>query len=127
LSYSVDEDERHQPARPSPSSPKEESVDLLVLLIVLVITGICAAFAEWIVGFSPGSLLISVIVGVIGAYLGSFIAWLLSRFIPVPYLLPVRVGTIRFDLLWAFLGSALLLLVLQTVSQSNRNLPRSPV
>ncbi len=99
-------------------------MDLLVLLLVLVITGICAAFAEWIVGFSPGGLLVSVIVGVIGAYLGSFIAWLVNRLIPVPYPLPLSVGTISFDLLWALVGSIILLLVLQTVRHGDPNLAR---
>lgn len=97
-------------------------MDLLVLLLVLVIAGICAAFAEWLVGFSPGGLLVSVIVGVIGAYLGSFIAWLLNRAIPVPYLLPISVGTFSFDLLWAVVGSSILLLVLQTVRHGDHRL-----
>jgi uncharacterized membrane protein YeaQ/YmgE (transglycosylase-associated protein family) len=90
---------------------KEEPVDLLELSIVLVIAGICAAIAQWVVGFSPGGFAISIIVGVVGAYLGTSLA----RLLPFPLILPIHVGTVTFDLLWAVCGSVLLLLLLYLV------------
>src|SRR5678815_1520768 len=78
---------------------KEEPVDLLQLSIALVIAGICAAIAQWVVGFSPGGFTISIIVGVVGAYLGMSLASLL----PIPPILPIHIGTVSFDLLWACL------------------------
>jgi len=86
-------------------------VDLLQLSILLVIAGICAAIAQWVVGFSPGGFIISIILGVVGAYLGMSLASLL----PLPLLLPIHVGTVSFDLLWAVLGSLLLLLLLYLI------------
>jgi uncharacterized membrane protein YeaQ/YmgE (transglycosylase-associated protein family) len=83
-------------------------VDLLELLILLVIAGICGAIAEFVVGFNPGGLLISIIVGVVGAYLGSWIAGLLH----LPALLRIPIGGMAIDLLWSVIGSILLLLVL---------------
>ena len=56
---------------------KEEPVDLLQLSILLVIAGICAAIAQWVVGFSPGGFIMSIILGVVGAYLGMSLASLL--------------------------------------------------
>src|SRR6478609_8862515 len=90
---------------------KEAMVDLLQILILLVIAGICAAIAQWIVGFSPGGFSVSVILGVVGAYIGTSLASLL----PIPPILPIHVGTVSFDLLWAVCGSLLLLLLLYLV------------
>ena len=86
-------------------------MDLLQLAILLVIAGICAAIAQWVVGFSPGGFLISIIIGVVGAYLGTSLATL----VPIAPILPIHVGTVSFDLLWAVLGSLLLLLLLYLV------------
>ncbi len=96
-------------------------MDLLQLLIVLVIAGICGAFAQLIVGFSPRGLMVmpvSIIIGVVGAYLGTGIANLLG--ISGPDIFAVRVSTIRLNLLWAIIGSSLLLLLLQILRNGVR-------
>jgi uncharacterized membrane protein YeaQ/YmgE (transglycosylase-associated protein family) len=89
-------------------------VDLLELAFLLVIAGICGAIAQWIVAFSPGSLLVSIIIGVVGAYLGS----LIGNLLPIPNLLAVGVDTVEIDLVWAILGSMLLLFLLKTLRTS---------
>ena len=81
---------------------------ILELLILLVIAGICGAIAELIVGFSPGGFVVSIIIGVIGAYLGTVLATRLN----LPPALPVTIGGQTIDLIWAILGSILLLLVI---------------
>ena len=86
-------------------------MDLLQLLTLLVIAGICAAIAQWVVGFSPGGFIVSIILGVVGAYLGTSLANILR----VPPVLPIHVGAISFDLLWAVCGSLLLLLLLYLI------------
>jgi uncharacterized membrane protein YeaQ/YmgE (transglycosylase-associated protein family) len=95
-------------------------MDLLELSIVLVIAGICGAFAELIMGFSPRGMLVilvSIIVGVIGAFLGY---WIFTSILALPGILTIRVGTIRFDLLWTVVGSLLLLLLLQGLRSGGR-------
>ncbi|KPV53547.1 hypothetical protein SE17_09035 [Kouleothrix aurantiaca] len=92
-------------------------MDLLQLLTLLVIAGICGAIAQWIVAFSPGSLLVSIIVGVIGAYLGTALATLIG----IPNILPaLHIGTLSFNLLWAMLGSIALLYALKLLRNSGR-------
>ena len=92
-------------------------MDLLQLLTLLVIAGICGAIAQWIVAFSPGSLMVSIIVGVIGAYLGTALANLLR----IPNLLPpLIIGNLPFNLLWALLGSIALLYGLKLLRNSGR-------
>ncbi|HNP85158.1 MAG: GlsB/YeaQ/YmgE family stress response membrane protein [Chloroflexi bacterium SZAS-1] len=93
-------------------------MDLLQLLTLLVIAGICGAIAQWIVAFSPGSLLVSIIVGVIGAYLGTALANLAH--IPNLPFTALIIGTLPFNLLWALLGSIVLLYVLKLLRNSGR-------
>jgi uncharacterized membrane protein YeaQ/YmgE (transglycosylase-associated protein family) len=96
---------------------------LLELLILLVIAGICGAIAEWIVGFSPGGFIVSIIVGLIGAYLGSWIAGQIG----LPSVLPVaslgltgNLGLLNFDIVWSIIGSILLLLLISLVRGTGR-------
>jgi uncharacterized membrane protein YeaQ/YmgE (transglycosylase-associated protein family) len=90
-------------------------VNLIQVLTILVIVGICAGIAqvffELLIGYVPGNLLTTIIVGILGAYLGSLFPsfWPLSA-------LDISVGsgveTVTFNLLWTILGSAIVLLLL---------------
>jgi uncharacterized membrane protein YeaQ/YmgE (transglycosylase-associated protein family) len=97
---------------------------LVELLILLIIAGICGAIAEAVVGFSPGGFLVSIIVGLIGAYLGNWLAPQigLPAVLPVSRLLP---GTaFDFDIVWAILGAILLLLVISLIRSAAYRRPR---
>jgi uncharacterized membrane protein YeaQ/YmgE (transglycosylase-associated protein family) len=94
-------------------------VDLLELLMLLVIVGICGAIAQWIVAV-PVTLPVTIIVGVVGAYLGTLIASLLR----IPKLLPIGIDTVDIDLVWAIVGSILLLLLLKAIYTSGPRLVR---
>lgn len=89
-------------------------MDLLQLLVLLVIAGICGSIAELIVGFSPGGFLVSIVVGVIGAYLGTILGTALSNRFGLPAF-AIEIGDQRFDLVWATIGSILLLLIISLV------------
>ena len=89
---------------------------ILQLLILLVIAGICGAIAELVVGFSPGGFVVSIIIGVIGAYLGH----LLAESLDLPQFLTVRVGNQPIEIIWAILGSIVLLLVISLFRSSSR-------
>ncbi len=90
-------------------------MDLIQILTLLVIVGICASIAqvffELLVGYVPGNLLTTVIIGILGAYVGSLFPspWPLS-------FLNISVGSgaqaITFNLLWTIVGSAIVLLLL---------------
>jgi uncharacterized membrane protein YeaQ/YmgE (transglycosylase-associated protein family) len=84
-------------------------VNLLELLIALVVAGICGAIGEWVVGFRAGGALISIIIGVIGAYVGNLFAGLVFRSAPsVQHIVFISVGRIQYDLVWALIGSILI-------------------
>lgn len=98
-------------------------MNLVELLILLVIAGICGVVAEWIVGFSPGGFVVSIVVGLIGAYLGSWLAGQLN----FPSLLPVAafglsssIGLLNFDIIWSILGAIVLLLIISLVRGTGR-------
>ena len=74
---------------------------LVELLILLVIAGICGVIAEWVVGFSPGGFVVSIVVGLIGAYLGSWLAGVLG----LPPVLSVVVWTTQV-VLWGWVFPA---------------------
>ena len=93
---------------------------LIELLILLVIAGICGVIAEFIVGFSPGGFAVSIVVGVIGAYVGSYLANQLGlpQYLPVSLLLPTT--AYNFSMLWAIIGSVLLVAVIKALRSGGR-------
>ena len=91
-------------------------MSLLGLLILLVIAGICGAVAELVVGFSPGGFVVSIVVGVIGAYLGE----VLAAYLNLPPFLTVQAGGQSLDIMWAILGSILLLLAISLLRGAGR-------
>jgi uncharacterized membrane protein YeaQ/YmgE (transglycosylase-associated protein family) len=93
---------------------------LLELLLLLLIAGICGAIAEMVVGFSPGGFLVSIIVGLLGAFLGSWLAGQLG----LPSVLAISAGAagggFTFDVVWSILGAIVLLLVISLVRGAGR-------
>ncbi len=99
-------------------------MDFLQLMIVLTLAGLCGAFAELIVGFGARGLagiLVAVIIGILGAFLGSTIA----NLIQLPSPLIIRITTVRIDIIWAVVGAVLILLVLRGVRGGSRR-PAQP-
>ena len=79
-------------------------MSLLELLVLLIIAGIAGVVAEFLLGFTPGGFLVSIILGVIGAYIGRWLAQQLN----LPVLLPITVGTQTIELVWTILGALVL-------------------
>jgi uncharacterized membrane protein YeaQ/YmgE (transglycosylase-associated protein family) len=78
------------------------------LLILLAIAGGCGFLGQAITGFSRGGCLVSVALGFIGALVGAWIAGLLG----LPELFAVDIGGQRFPIIWAIIGSALVVMVI---------------
>jgi uncharacterized membrane protein YeaQ/YmgE (transglycosylase-associated protein family) len=81
---------------------------LLELIALLIIAGIAGVIAELIVGFTPGGFLVSIIIGVLGAYLGSWIAQQLD----LPPILTIAINEHTFPIVWAIIGALVLVGVL---------------
>ncbi len=81
---------------------------VLNFLLLLLVAAICGSLGQSLVGYSVGGCLTSIVVGFIGAFLGTWIAT--SVGLPEP--LVVNVGGESFPVLWSIIGSALLVGVL---------------
>lgn len=74
---------------------------LIEFLILLLIAGICGSIGQAIAGYTRGGCLVSIVVGFIGALLGSWIAVQLG----LPEYFNVNVGGSNFPILWSIIGS----------------------
>ncbi|RIK34839.1 MAG: hypothetical protein DCC57_23975 [Chloroflexi bacterium] len=79
-------------------------MNLLEFIILLVIAAICGGIGQAIAGYSPGGLVITIIVGFVGALLGLWIA----RSVGLPEWFVIDVGGQAFPVVWSIIGSALL-------------------
>ncbi len=87
-------------------------MSLLEIIILLLIAGICGSIGRALVGFSRGGCVISIIVGFIGALLGSWIA----RKASLPDFFILNIGGTDFPVVWSIIGSALFVGVLNILS-----------
>ena len=80
---------------------------LLGFLLLLLIAAICGALGQAIAGYSLGGLLVSVVVGVIGAFIGLWVA----RQFGLPEVFVVTIDGEPFPVLWSIIGSFVFALV----------------
>lgn len=83
------------------------------ILILVLIAGICGAVGRAIGGGTRGGLLVSIVLGFVGALLGSWIARQMK--LPEPFVL--RAAGQTFPILWSIIGSALFVAVLHLFSR----------
>ncbi len=82
-------------------------MSLLGFLLLLVIAAICGAIGQALAGYSLGGCLISTVVGLIGAWLG----WWLAGQLGLPELFTITIDGQPFPIIWSIIGSALFALV----------------
>jgi len=88
----------------------------LGVLVLLAVAAVCGAIGQALVGYSVGGCLVSLIVGFIGALLGSWLARQLS----LPDLFVVTVDGQPFPIVWAIIGSAITVLIISLLTGRNR-------
>jgi uncharacterized membrane protein YeaQ/YmgE (transglycosylase-associated protein family) len=89
---------------------------LVEILVWLLIAAICGAIAEALIGFSPGGLLASIAIGLVGAFIGRWLAAALG----LPALLTLTFGDVRVELVWTILGAALFVGILSLIRRPYR-------
>lgn len=83
-------------------------MSLIGFIILLIIAAIAGSIGQALVGYSYGGCLVSAFVGLIGAFIG---LWLARQF-GLPELLPLTVDGETFPVVWSVVGSAALSLLL---------------
>ncbi len=94
---------------------------LVEILVWLLVAAICGAIAEALVGFSPGGLLASIAIGLVGAFIGTWLAATLG----LPPLLTLTFGDVRVELVWTIVGAALLVGILSLIRRPRRRYRRA--
>jgi uncharacterized membrane protein YeaQ/YmgE (transglycosylase-associated protein family) len=79
------------------------TITLAELLLILLIAAVVGALGREVAGGTRGGLLVSIVVGFIGALLGP---WLANQ-LRLPELMVVRVDGHSFWILWSIIGAAL--------------------
>jgi len=78
-------------------------MSVLDFLLLLFIAGVCGSLAQAVAGYSHGGCLVAIVLGFIGALLGSWLATALK--LPGP--LMIKIGNHDFPVIWSIIGAAL--------------------
>ena len=89
------------------------NMSLESLIILLVVAAIVGAIGQMLAGYSRGGLLGSIVLGFIGALLGTWAA----REFRLPEIFILQISGTNFPIVWAILGAALLVSCLGLVSR----------
>ena len=91
-------------------------MSVLDFVILLIIAAVCGAIGQALAGYSVGGCISSILVGFVGAFLGTWIAGLLG----LPEIFAVSVGGRAFPIVWSVIGSALFVAVLALLTRGPR-------
>jgi uncharacterized membrane protein YeaQ/YmgE (transglycosylase-associated protein family) len=86
---------------------------LIEILLLLLIAAICGSLGQILVGYSTGGLLSSIFVGIIGAYIGLWVA----REFNLPVFFALNLGGRSFPIVWSIIGSALFAAILGLINR----------
>lgn len=87
---------------------------ILELLLLLIIAAICGGIGQSLAGYTTGGCLTSIVVGFIGAYIGTFIA----RQFGLPTFLAIQIGGQTFPIIWSVIGAIIFTLVLALINRA---------
>ncbi|MCH8474548.1 MAG: GlsB/YeaQ/YmgE family stress response membrane protein [Opitutales bacterium] len=86
---------------------------ILEFLLLVLIAGFCGAIGQTIAGYSRGGIIVSIVVGFIGALLGSW----MSSHLGLPELLTVQIGDKDFPIIWSIIGAVAFVVVVGLLSR----------
>lgn len=89
------------------------TMSLTEILILLVIAAVCGTIGKAIAGDVRGGLVVSIVLGFIGALLGPWISLQLK--LPEPFL--ISIGGHRFPILWSIIGASIFVALIHLVSR----------
>ncbi len=84
-------------------------------LLLLLIAGICGSIGQAIAGYSRGGCVISIVVGFIGALLGTW----MSNQLGLPELFDVTIGGNTFPIIWSIIGSVVFVVIVGLLTKKS--------
>ena len=91
---------------------------VLDFVILLIIAAVCGAVGQALAGYSVGGCITSILVGFVGAFIGTWIAGLVG----LPEIFAITVGGRSFPIVWSVIGSALFVALLALFTRRPRAL-----
>jgi uncharacterized membrane protein YeaQ/YmgE (transglycosylase-associated protein family) len=88
------------------------TMSLTGLIVLIIIAAVCGAVGKALAGGTRGGLLVSIVLGFIGALLGPWVAAQLK--LPEPLL--IHLSGHPFPVLWSIIGSALFVALIHLIS-----------
>jgi uncharacterized membrane protein YeaQ/YmgE (transglycosylase-associated protein family) len=86
---------------------------LVGLLILIGVAAVCGFVGQLLAGYSLGGLVISVLVGFVGAWIG----WWIARNWDLPAFYTITVDGKTFPIVWSIIGSAIFAAVIGLVAR----------
>jgi uncharacterized membrane protein YeaQ/YmgE (transglycosylase-associated protein family) len=76
-------------------------MSIWALLLLLLIAGVCGFLASQLMGAKRINVAVMIVLGFLGAFVGQWIA----QYFGLPLLVPLEIGGRTFPLVWAIVGS----------------------
>ena len=89
---------------------------VIEFLILLLIAGITGSIGQALTGFSRGGCFLSIIVGFVGALLGTWIA----RKLALSEIFVINIGDVAFPVFWAIIGAAVFTGIISLLSPRSK-------
>lgn len=86
------------------------------IILLLVVAGITGGIGRSLVGFTRGGCVVSIIVGFIGAYIGT----ILAREFNFPDFWSVEIRGIDFPIVWSIVGAAVFTAALSLITPGKK-------
>ncbi len=93
-------------------------MSLLGFILLLAVAAIVGTIGQALAGYSVGGCIASIILGFVGAYIGFWLAGVLS----LPIFFAVQVDGRSFPIIWSIIGAALLTAAIGLVTRRRRTL-----
>lgn len=90
---------------------------MIEFLLLLLIAGITGSIGKALTGYTRGGCFLAIVVGFIGALLGTWLA----RELHLSEIFILNIGNVAFPVIWAIIGAALFTGVLSLLSSKKRN------
>ncbi|AFY69561.1 hypothetical protein Pse7367_1267 [Thalassoporum mexicanum PCC 7367] len=73
------------------------------ILLILLIAAICGGIGQTMVGYSAGGCISAIVVGIIGAYVGIWLA----GYVGLPPIFTITISGNAFPIIWCIVGAAI--------------------
>ena len=89
------------------------TMSLPAILVLIVIAAVCGALGKAIAGGARGGLIVSTVLGFIGALIGPWFARTMK--LPEPFM--ITIGGHPFPVLWSIIGAAVFVAIIHLFSR----------